>query len=84
LFQDPETQVVMGTVRAELAFGLENRGWSAAAVARGVEETALALGIESLLDRCTAELSGGELQRTALGAALAPRPAVLVLDDPTL
>ena len=30
LFQDPETQVVMGTVRAELAFPLENRGWSAA------------------------------------------------------
>jgi energy-coupling factor transporter ATP-binding protein EcfA2 len=83
LFQDPETQVVMGTVAAELAFGLENRGWSAAAVARGVEETALALGIESLLDRSTAELSGGELQRTALGAALAPRPAVLVLDEPT-
>jgi energy-coupling factor transporter ATP-binding protein EcfA2 len=83
LFQDPETQVVMGTVRAELAFGLENRGWSAAAVARGVEETVLALGIESLLDRGTAELSGGELQRTALGAALAPRPAVLVLDEPT-
>ena len=45
LFQDPETQVVMGTVRAELAFPLENRGWSAAAVARGVEEAALALGI---------------------------------------
>jgi energy-coupling factor transporter ATP-binding protein EcfA2 len=83
LFQDPETQVVMGTVAAELAFGLENRGWGAAAVARGVEETALALGIESLLDRNTAELSGGELQRTALGAALAPRPAVLVLDEPT-
>ena len=43
-FQDPETQVVMGTVRAELAFPLENRGWAAPAVARGVEEAALALG----------------------------------------
>ena len=83
LFQDPETQIVMGTVAAELAFGLENRGWGAAEVARGVEETALALGIEALLDRSTAQLSGGELQRTALGAALAPRPAVLVLDEPT-
>jgi len=83
LFQDPETQVVMGTVRAELGFGLQNRGLGPAAVARGVEEAALSLGISGLLDRVTAELSGGELQRTALGAALAGRPGVLVLDEPT-
>jgi energy-coupling factor transport system ATP-binding protein len=83
LFQDPETQVVMGTVRAELGFGLRNRGLGDPQVARGVEEAALALGISPLLDRVTAELSGGELQRTALGAALAGRPEVLVLDEPT-
>jgi energy-coupling factor transport system ATP-binding protein len=73
----------MGTVRAELSFGLENRGESPPRIARGVEEAALALGITQLLDRPTAELSGGELQRTALGAALAGRPQVLVLDEPT-
>ncbi len=83
LFQDPETQLVTSSVRSELALTLESRGHGAGAVARGVEEVALALGIDALLDRSVHELSGGEQQRVALGAALAGRPPVVLLDEPT-
>jgi len=70
------------TVRANLAFPLRMRRLPRAQIARRVQDTARALGLEALLDRRPGELSGGQRQRVAMGRALVREPAVFLMDEP--
>jgi ABC-type sulfate/molybdate transport systems ATPase subunit len=68
------------TARDNIGFGLRNL--TRAEQQRRVEEMAVLFRIEALLGRRPAQLSGGEQQRVAVARTLAPRPPVLLLDEP--
>jgi energy-coupling factor transporter ATP-binding protein EcfA2 len=83
VFQDPEDQIVMAIAANEIAFGLENLGIAPWEIWPRVDEALAALESLHLRDRRTVELSAGELQRICLAGALAMRPRLLLLDEPT-
>jgi energy-coupling factor transporter ATP-binding protein EcfA2 len=83
VFQDPSTQLVMDRVEDDVAFGLENRDWSPPEMHERVPDVLAQMGLSDRARTRIATLSGGEEQRVALAGVVAPRPAVLVLDEPT-
>jgi energy-coupling factor transporter ATP-binding protein EcfA2 len=82
VLQDPERQILGTRVLSEVAFGLENLGFSRPEIRERVTETMDYLGISELSERETHNLSGGEKQKVALAGVLAMRPKMLLLDEP--
>lgn len=83
LFQDPGSQLVMDRAEDDVAFGMENRAWPRPEMLARVPEALAAVGLAGFERQRGPRLSGGEQQRLALAGVEAPRPVVLVLDEPT-
>mgnify|MGYP006435835133 CR=1 FL=1 len=70
------------TVAQNIAFGLEMLGKPASEIGATVDEMLALVRMTEMADRKTSQISGGQQQRVALARALAPRPKVLLLDEP--
>ena len=82
VFQDPNDQLFMPTVREDVAFGPANLGLSGEDLNRRVHQALSAVEAAGLEGRVPHHLSGGEKRRAAIATVLAMRPDVLVLDEP--
>ena len=83
VFQDPDDQLFMPTVREDVAFGPANLGMGADVLDVAVAEALAVVGMTDSADRPPHHLSFGERRRVALATVLAMRPHVLVLDEPS-
>lgn len=83
VFQNPDDQIVAGTVEDDVAFGPENLGVPTDELRARVNEALSLVGLSGFERRETSSLSGGQKQRLALAGVLAMRPRTLVLDEAT-
>lgn len=82
MFQVPERQFTMGTLRKEIIFACENLGFDPHHINEALRQGPQKVKTKALLDRPLAQLSGGEKQKAVLTVLLAMDPQVLLLDEP--
>ena len=83
VFQDPDDQLFMPSVRDDVAFGPANLGVRGAALEKRVVDALDRVGMVDYIDRPPHHLSFGQRRRVAVATVLAMEPEVLVLDEPS-
>lgn len=83
VFQDPDDQLFMPTVREDVAFGPYNMGYRGTELNRIVDEALQQVGMSEFADRAPHHLSFGQRRRVAVAGVLAMKPEILVLDEPS-
>ena len=84
VFQDPDDQLFMPTVRDDVAFGPSNMGITGDNLEHLVVEALTQVGMEQFIDRAPQHLSFGQRRRVAIATVLAMKPEILVLDEPSM
>lgn len=82
-FQDPEQQLVAGTVAEDISYGLCNLQLPQREIERRLQQTLADFALQELADRPLHHLSLGQKRRVALAGVMALKPELLLLDEPT-
>ncbi len=83
VFQNPDDQIFSATVEEDVAFGPMNLSLERSEVEKRVDDALSWVGMEELRERPTQQLSFGQRKRVSIAGALAMRPRVLIMDEPT-
>ncbi len=83
VFQNPENQLLMTSVKSEIVFGLENLNLSRSEIQQRLDHMETFFPFQYLFDRNLQSLSGGEKQKIALISILLMQPEIIILDEPT-